>query len=259
MERLRSARTSCNSMLRQCKSLFSIERLELLKLAIESPFARIKLDRAGDMRFKGGIDAAALVKAAVSQLASDPECLKAFILTLACGLRRSEADKLEWSAIDFERAILHVGPTKFLHAKSEKSIGDIDLDTATVALLRGFYAKRQGNFVLESATAPRLAAAYSHYRAHKTFERLLLWLRAQGIKNRTPIHTLRKLFGSLICEEFGIFAASSALRHSSIAITEGHYVVKRGKTSVKLESLLSEGDKVIPMPKKRGSKKQRAA
>jgi integrase len=258
MERLRSARTSCNSMLRQCKSLFSIERLELLKLEIESPFAKIKLDRVGDMRFKGGIDAAALVKAAVSQLAGDSEVLKAFILTLACGLRRSEADKLEWSAIDFERAILHVGPTKFLRPKSEKSIGDIDLDTATVGLLRGFYAKRQSNFVLESTIAPRLAAGYSHYRAHKTFERLLAWLRAQGIKNRTPIHTLRKLFGSLICEEFGIFAASSALRHSSIAITGSHYIVKRGKTSVKLESLLSEGDKVIPMPKKRGSVKASA-
>src|SRR5258708_3868615 len=80
----------------------------------------------------------------------------------------------------------------------------------------------------------------------------------KGIKNRTPIHTLRKLFGSLICEEFGIFAASSALRHSSIAVTEGHYIVKPGKTSVKLESLLSEGDKVIPMPKKRGSIKASA-
>jgi hypothetical protein len=42
-------------------------------------------------------------------------------------------------------------------------------------------------------------------------------------------------------------------------VTEAHYVVKRGKTSIKLESLLSEGDKVIPMPKKRAPKRERAA
>jgi integrase len=241
--------------------LFSPSRLELLGLGdYASPFAKIKLDSAQDMRFKGGIDATALVKAAVNQLGSDrnSEVLKAFILSLACGLRRSEADKLEWDAVDFDRAILHIGPTKFLQPKSEKSIGDIDLDSATIALLRGFYAKRKSNFVLESETAPRMATGYSHYRAQKTFRRLVAWLRAQGIKNRNPIHTLRKLFGSLICEEFGIFAASSALRHSSVAVTERHYLVKRGKTSIKLESLLTEGDNVIPMGEGDGSIKANA-
>ena len=161
LEKLRSARTSANSAIRQCKALFSSERLELLGLSeIQSPFEKVKLDPAGDLRFKGGINAEKLVHAAFAELACDPECLKAFILSIACGLRRSEADKLEWAAIDFDRGLLHVGPTKFLHPKSEKSIGDVDLDEGTVALFRGFHAKRQSNFVLESEITPRLSAGF---------------------------------------------------------------------------------------------------
>ena len=92
-----------------------------------------------------------LVHAAFAELASDPECLKAFVLSIACGLRRSEADKLEWAAFDFDRGLLHIGPTRFLHPKSEKSIGDVDLDEGTVSLFRGFHAR------LSSNQGPRLS------------------------------------------------------------------------------------------------------
>ena len=48
-------------------------------------------------------------------------------------------------------------------------------------------------------------------------------------------------------------------RHETTAQSRGRYIVKRGKTTVKLNDLLTEGDKVIPMLKKRAPKRERAA
>jgi len=76
------------------------------------------------MRFKA-VRRGGAGKAAVSNSQRSGNVSKPFILT-GCGLRRSEADKLEWSAIDFERAILHRAD-QVPAPKSEKSIGDIDL------------------------------------------------------------------------------------------------------------------------------------
>src|SRR6266403_1819086 len=47
--------------------------------------------------------------------------------------------------------------------------------------------------------------------------------------------TRRKEFGSLVCEQFGIYAASRALRHADIAITSQHYVDKKRRATVGLE------------------------
>jgi hypothetical protein len=109
------------------QGVFSPERLEKLVLSdIQNPFAKVKLDPVQDARYRGGVDAEELVRAAVSEL--DPEKLKAFLLSIGAGLRRNEVDKREWGAFDFEAGTIHIGPTKYLHPKSEKSIGTVDLD-----------------------------------------------------------------------------------------------------------------------------------
>jgi hypothetical protein len=61
------------------------------------------------------------------------------------------------------------------------------------------------------------------------------------VETRNPIHTLRKEFGSLINQEFGIFAASAALRHSSIAITREHYVDRKERIALNLGDLVKKG------------------
>jgi integrase len=235
LDLLRAAKTSANTMLRQCKALFSPDRLTQIGVTVPNPFGAIKLYPGADMRLRGGIDAQALAKAAFGEL--DDECLKAFVLSLSCGLRRNECDKLEWAAFNFELGKISIGPTKYLHVKSEKSIGDVDLDDDTVAFFRGHCAKRKSQFVLESSIAPHLSAGYSHYRCETTFERLGAWLRAHGVRSATPIHSLRKMFGSIVCEEHGIHVASGALRHADIGITSRHYVSKREKVTVSLGAL----------------------
>jgi integrase len=252
LDKRRSAQASLNTVLRQARSLFSSKRLELIQAdpPIQSPFRKIKLESEGDTRYRSTVDVAELVQAALAELADEPQMLKVFILAICAGLRRNEIDKLEWSAFDWSNSSVHIGPTKVLHVKSLKSIGDVDLDPETVALFRGYYARRssrerQSDFVIESDIAARPRAGYPHYRCSKVFAKLAQWLRTHGIKSKTPIHTLRKEFGSLITQQFGIHAASAALRHAGIAITSRHYVGKKARTVVGLGPLL--GASIISM------------
>lgn len=244
LDKRRRAQASLNTILRQARSLFSPKRLELIKFdpPIESPFGKIKLEPEGDTRYRSNIDAPGLVQAALAELADEPQMLKVFILAVCAGLRRNEIDKLEWSAFDRDNSSVHVGPTRYLHVKSQKSIGDVDLDPETCALLRGYYARRatgtQTEFVIESDVEARLRAGYSHYRCQKVFARLTKWLRTHGVQSRNPIHTLRKEYGSLIAQRYGIHAASEALRHAGITITSRHYVGKKARTVVGLGYLL---------------------
>ena len=53
---------------------------------------------------------------------------------------------------------------------------------------------------------------------------LLGWLRSKGVNSKTPLHSLRKEFGSLIYDRYGILAASEQLRHGGIEVTARHYV-----------------------------------
>jgi integrase len=249
LEKRRRAQTSINSILRQCRSLFSRKRLDIIPFdpPIESPFEKIRLEPEADMRYHSMIDVTRLVPEGVRELSEKPEMLKVFLLSICAGLRRNEIDKLEWSAFDWERGTLHVGPTRYLHVKSQKSIGDIDLDPEILALFRGFYLSRANNFVIQSTIEPRLRAGYSHYRAAKAFKDLGDWLKMKNVQGAKPIHTLRKEFGSLVAQKFGIYAASAALRHAEIGITSKHYVSKKQQTAVGLGHLLNNTEKIIPL------------
>jgi hypothetical protein len=71
-----------------------------------------------------------------------------------------------------------------------------------------------------------------------------------------PVHELRKEFGSLVCQNGGLYAASRALRHADVAITAAHYLDKKERVTVGLGAFLSgdkepEGDNVTPIEKGR--------
>jgi hypothetical protein len=76
---------------------------------------------------------------------------------------------------------------------------------------------------------------------------LLAWLRTKGIVSRKPLHTLRKEFGSLIHERYGILAASEQLRHGGIAVTARHYLENRQPSVLGLGHLLKGERTIIAM------------
>ena len=95
-----------------------------------------------------------------------------------------------------------------------------------------------GEFVIGTATSTEIAPHWNHYRCDCTFKKLLNWLRSKGVTARNPLHTLRKEFGSLINQKFGIYAASAALRHSNIGITRDAYVDKKERTAINLFEMI---------------------
>jgi hypothetical protein len=81
------------------------------------------------------------------------------------------------------------------------------------------------------------------------WDQLLAWLRSKGVNDRTPFHFQRKLNGSELNDRHGIHAASIGLRHSNIRTTSEFYVDSRARLTAGFGSVLSERQKVTPLPK----------
>ena len=199
------------------------------------------------------MDLEKVIAAANGELAAkDAEAYKAFLLCLFAGLRRNEADKLRWSSIQFESATIRIEAQNDFAPKAETSLGDIPIDQELCSLLKLMREadassenelaqdapKRHFSLPRPEKTAP-LRLNWSKYRAEETFKRLSDWLRAHGVSSRTPLHTLRKEAGSMVCEKHGLFAASRFLRHADVAITAQHYAAQKQRVTVGLGGLLS--------------------
>jgi integrase len=78
-----------------------------------------------------------------------------------------------------------------------------------------------------------------YYRCKSHFQRLSAWLRRQGVVDEKPLHTLRKEFGSLVNRAHGIHAASKALRHADINVTNNFYTDSRVRVTSGLGKLFA--------------------
>ena len=216
------------------------KHLQRVVLPSPLPFEGVAFEPRVSQRYQSTIDIEALIAAARNELeAQEPELFKVFVLATFCGLRRLEIDRLTWPAFHFDDGILRIQASKYFSPKSEDSIGDIPLEPELVTMFLGFKARSTGEFVIESANMPRLEATYENYRCEAIFESLIDWLRSKGVATKTPLHTLRKEFGSLLNEKHGIYAASLGLRHASLAVTTLHYVDSRSRATTGLGGLLS--------------------
>ncbi|MCX6837858.1 MAG: tyrosine-type recombinase/integrase [Verrucomicrobia bacterium] len=238
-ERNRAAVT-VNSLIRNAKALLSVRKKNNIRPLIEqemllpSPlfFDGIVDEEEPDMRYESSVDAEGILRAAQSELAmQEPEAFKLLLLTLNCGLRRSEADALLWSQFNFQKRVLVIADNDYRRLKSKKSAGSIDLEPELCALFQGFMAKKKSPFVLEAFRLSTIASAHDRksrgYRCERTHQSLLAWLRKQGVKGIRPIHTMRKEIGSIIASRDGIWKASLYLRHSGIVITSKLYADKK--------------------------------
>lgn len=238
-----SAAVSFNALLRNSKALLSKKLRPFIEKEFTLPqplwFEGVPREKEPSLRYHSRIDAGQILAAAHLELAVEqPEVFKALLLTLACGLRRSEADALLWRQFDFDTGTLSIADTEHKALKSADSAGVIGLDAELVAMLRGYGARAKGEFVLE-AMPRRRPAAKRKYRADVHFEALLQWLRTKGVPGIRPIHTMRKEIGSIIASREGIFAASRFLRHSDIGITSRLYADSKKPVCAGLGELLT--------------------
>src|SRR6266545_2660558 len=85
---------------------------------------------------------------------------------------------------------------------------------------------------------PRNDSPRPYYRCGPIFDRLNEWLRSKGVKANKPLHEMRKEIGSQICAQAGIYAASVALRHSSINLTREFYIDKKQPAFLAISKLI---------------------
>jgi integrase len=237
---LRKARVSVNSLMRRARSLFSPKILRQIQLPLPSakPFDGVEFEPRQSMKYRSRIDLRKLIESASEDLKrNDPQCHAIFLLAVAAGLRRKEIDLLEWSSFRWEENVIRIQPTKFYHPKSEDSIGDIQVDNEIMAIFREYYTKAKGFFVISSPRPPKTVLRGDYYRCETQLERLNAWLRRQGVTEQKPLHTLRKEFGSVVNRAHGIHAASKALRHADINVTNNFYTDSRVRVTPGLGKL----------------------
>jgi integrase len=238
----RSRMTSCNSTVRQARSLFGKKIAKFGPLPEPPPFQHVEFFPRQSAKYFSRIDAKALLTQAQSELAQkDPAAFLVMLIALAAGLRKGEIDTLCWHQIDFERGLIRVEHTDTASLKSADSRGEVPIDASVVELLRGFRAYATGAFVIEGGdgvAGPRLWGR--HYRVQSVFDRVTAWLRKHGVTAKKPLHELRKELGALITAEHGIYAASRVLRHADLSTTAAHY------TDLKTRPTIPVGEWLMP-------------
>jgi integrase len=243
---LRRTRISANSMLRQARSLFSPKRLRHLQISLPRPlpFEGVQFEPRQSMKYRSEIDLVKLIKTAKAKLRdSSPEEYKVFLLAVGAGLRKKEIDLLEWSAFRWDEKVIRIEPTRYFHPKSEDSIADLPIDREVMNVFRGYYERVKGVFVIKSRRAPVPAKPRQYYRCNAVFDKLMEWLRKQGVNGSKPLHTLRKEYGSLLTRNYGIHAASRALRHADLRTTSEHYSDSTARVTPGIGRLLVDGQR----------------
>jgi integrase len=239
----RQAKVSVNSFMRQARSLFSPDILRHLAIELPEPlpFTGIAFEPRQSLKYRSSFKVLDLIRKARSDLAeSETELFKIFLLAVMVGLRRREIDLLEWSSFRWDAGVVRIEPTRHFHPKSEDSIGDVAIDPELMEIFRGYRARATGEFVIECKRKPKPEVLYDYCRCRDQFKRLAKWLRKAGVKASKPLHTLRKEYGSQINAIHGIHAASRALRHADIRVTNEYYTDSRARVTPGMGQLLKE-------------------
>ena len=178
---------------------------------------------ATSRRFRPQVKALDLYNAALRDFAGEPDTLCAALLLLTGGLRRGEADLLEWSNVNLADGKITITATEFFTPKTAEGDRVIKLPPDSATLLR---ARRKGCraavFVLDGP-APKNTAKGYEYRAD-AWPVLTAWLRERGVTDATPLHSLRKHAGSLVYNAGGIEAARRFLGHKKTETTSASYL-----------------------------------
>jgi integrase len=249
----RSRMTSCNSTLRQARSLFGKKIAKFVSLPEPPPFKGVEFFPRQSAKYFSRIDAKALLTQARDELAeNDTPAFLVVLIALAAGLRKGEIDTLCWHQIDFERGLVRVENTDTASLKSADSRGEVPIDASVVEILRGYRARATAVFVIEGGeglAGPRTWGR--NYRVQNVFDRVTAWLRKHGVTAKKPLHELRKELGALITTEHGIYAASRVLRHADLSTTAAHYTDLKTRPTIPVGEWLTPGNVVAMKPKQK--------
>ena len=190
-----------NSELRHIKAMFNWAiKMRIITL---SPFLGVKLVKVKfkPVRFLSSSELKAIYNAI--NIANDEDASDLFTFYLQTGARRSEIlpPKFTWENTDLTRG------TIMLHGKKDKYL-TLPLSPMLIDILQ-----RRESY--------KYPFDFHPYQVDKIISK---YYRLAGVNNAS-IHTLRKTCGSLLIQNgVDIYRVSKWLGHSSVAVTEKHYV-----------------------------------
>lgn len=199
--------TTINAGLRAARSLFSKRSVILYAMAhkpdpgLVRDFFSVPMLRENEMRLE--LPTVAADQLAHEKLPAEPALYRAFLLARYGGLRAGEviAARKDW----IEGNVIYVGGREF--AAKSRRWRPVALPVAIItSLLAG-----PGESIVGDD------AAYQVERV------LPVRLRELGLPKKKPLHSLRRLAGSIVATTQSIRAAKDLLGHSSVAVTEKHY------------------------------------
>jgi hypothetical protein len=236
----RRAKINANSLIRNARSMFSRKILKHIK-GVEKPsphpFLDVEMYPRESMGYISKIDAKTLLEKAHKDLHdNDPDAFLVLLLGVFVGLRRGEIDHLMWKQIDFKSNTIHIKANETGSVKCD-SEGAINISEEFSEILKRKSICPRSEYVIYSdKKAPKQKEWGKDYRCQKTFKKCLKWLRANGVDEPKPIHTLRKESGAIVTTKNGIYGAKKFLRHKDIAVTAMYYSDHKDRITVDLET-----------------------
>jgi integrase len=226
-ERKRSPET-VRKLVREASAFWKMVAVRKMDIDLPpNPFVGLRLPKRVDARYRSKIKAGELLKAAIEQLPR-PE-LATVVLALCAGLRRREIDHLTWASVFSDR--IEVAPTDEYALKSKASAGAVPLDKVVGEMLAAWKKESLPSaYVVACDEAPRKIGR-TIYRSAAVQEKVIAWLRKNGVDATCPLHILRKESGSLVAARAGVWAASAFLRHGSVQVTQAHYIERKAQSS----------------------------
>jgi len=211
------------SLVRQAAALFNRRFLAWAKRAgkeLANPFAGHVPPTPKPKQFvaPSAVQVKALNAAAECELQGNELLL--FKACLGAGMRVGEATHIKWADV-LERSIW-IESTSEHKTKNGKS-REVPVSASLIAFFES-YRGIPTNYVITDVTPPR-TSKYGRplRRAERTARRLITWLKSKGVRDKRPIHWLRKVFASRVTEQHDIHVASKWLGHSSVKVTEQVY------------------------------------
>ena len=189
---------------------------------VENPFTGTKRSKARTEPFQGYPRKfiQSLVESAQTELRDAPEknlpAYRLFILALFAGMRQQEAIFAEWSDLTDDGIMVK---STDLHRTKSRRTRFVPLSPSIIADLKN--ARESCHPQILPPT--RLLKKQSSRAKRKAVSDLRDWLETKGIKSKKKVHELRKIAGSIIATDFGLYAAKEILGHSTVAVTEGFY------------------------------------
>ncbi|EDT41786.1 tyrosine-type recombinase/integrase [Burkholderia ambifaria] len=213
--------------LRVFSAAINFVRLEYDRPDLPNPVIRLAMSSgAARVRWISRQDADALVICA-SRFARRPHLPNFIRLALHTGCRKNELLKLEWSRVDFDRAVLSLEPSDTKNGKRRV----VPLNDEAMAALRHQrdwvrVTVPRSPWVFAVASGDRMTTIQKGFRA--------ACLRA-GIDD-FRVHDLRHTFASwLVMAGVSLYVVKDLLGHSSITVTEryAHLAPHMGREAVR--------------------------